>query len=359
MNLQALLALLSVPGIGPARARKLIDHFGSPEAALKAESGGLSRIEGFSPKIAAELSKADWKWAASQLESAEKMGARTVTLWDDDYPRLLKEIYDPPPLLFTEGDIARAREPALAVVGTRAPTNYGVAQTNSIVGGLAGRGFTIVSGMARGIDTEAHKACLEAGGVTVAVLGCGLDITYPRENEALRKRIADTGAVISEFPFGTEPSGHNFPRRNRIISGMCAGALVIEAGDRSGALITARYAVHQNREAFTLPGNVDRPQSRGCNQLIKNGCAQLILSEADILEAMNIQLSLKMETKEAVKPKIKGDKLKIYNLINTDPVYIDDIAIAAGMNPSETLTILFELEMAGLIKAVAGKRYVR
>ncbi len=359
MNTEALLTLLTAPGIGPNRARKLVEHFGSPETALEASPQEISRVEGLSLQIAEALKEADRDEAARQLDEARRFGAKTVTLWDEEYPRLLKEIYDPPPALFVEGDLKRLTEPVFAIVGTRTPTEYGASHTRSIAGGLASRSFTIVSGMARGIDTEAHKACLEAGGVTIAVLGCGLDITYPRENKALRARIAESGAVITEFPFGTEPTGHNFPRRNRIISGMSAGTLVVEAGDRSGALITARYAVLQNREAFALPGNADRPQSRGCNALIRAGHAQLAASEADILEALKIQLALKIDIQEPKKPKIKGDKLKVYNVINTDPVYIDDIAQAAGMNPSETLTILLELEMSGYISEVAGKRYRR
>jgi len=360
VNIPALLTISNIPGIGPVRARNLIAHFGSPEAALSAGAGEIAAIANIGPKIAGAFKPVDPDFADKQLEEAEKAGAQCLTYWDDDYPPYLKEIYDPPLVLFFQGSSDCLQQFCLAVVGTRKPSEYGRTSTKNIVAGLARQNLVIVSGLARGIDSLAHLAALDAGGYTVAVLGSGLDIDYPRENRKLRDRITEQGVVISEFPFGTVPDGRNFPRRNRIISGLSLGTLVMEAGERSGALITAAYAVDQNREVFALPGDVRRLQSAGCNRLIKTGRAALITSEMDILQVLQIQLSLKLEAPEAEKmPALSGDQLKIYQAVGSDSIYIDDLAQAVQMNPSETLTILLEMEMNGLINQVAGKRFVR
>ena len=360
MNIRALLIISNIPNIGPVRARTLISHFGSPEAVLSANMNEIAAIANIGPKIAEAFKQIDPDFADTQLEEAEKAGAQCLTFWDDDYPRYLKEIYDPPLVLFLQGSAECFQQSCLAVVGTRKPSEYGRASTKNIVAGLARQELTIVSGLARGIDSLAHNAALEAGGYTAAVLGSGLDIDYPRENKKLREKIAERGAVISEFPFGTIPDGRNFPRRNRIISGLSLGTLVTEAGEKSGALITAAYAVDQNREAFALPGDVRRPQSAGCNRLIKTGRAALITSEMDILQALQIQLSLELEAPEPDKaPSLSGDQLKIYQAVGSDSIYIDDLAQAVQMNPSEVLTLLLEMEMNGLINQIAGKRFVR
>ena len=360
MDIEALLTLLTVPGVGLVRARRLIDHFGSPENTLRAGMKEIRAVTGIGPETVESFSNADHKSAARQLRLMEDYGAAVITLWDDNYPVLLKEIFDPPLILFVDGDVGALSQKSFGIVGTRNPSQYGRSQTESIASELAGRGYCIVSGMARGIDSMAHKAALEAGGSTVAVLGCGLDVAYPRENSGLKKRITENGAVISEFPFETPPEAKNFPRRNRIISGLSMGTLVIEAGYKSGALITAAYASDQDREVFALPGDVTRVQSGGCNRLIRNNTAALITSAADISEAMgdagrNSRQSVLLE----VPPDLKGSKLSVYNSLNHNPIYIDDIALKLNMNTSEVLTVLLEMEMDGHVKSLPGKNYVR
>jgi DNA processing protein len=244
-------------------------------------------------------------------------------------------------------------------VGTRKPSHYGITQTGSIARELAQKGITVISGLARGIDSEAHKGALEGGGITVAVLGCGLDINYPRENKNLCQSILEQGAVLSEFYFGTPPESKNFPRRNRVISGLSSGVLVTEAGERSGALITAAYGIDQNREVFALPGNVDRVQSKGCHNLIKSGRAHLITCAHDILEILNTQLDLKFDKTPPPEIHLPKELEKLYHSIDTEPMYIDEIALKAELSSSETLTKLLELEMMDLIKQLPGKWFQR
>ena len=360
MNLTALLTLLSAPNIGPVRARKLIEVFGSPEAVLAAGKTEIATVPGIGLKIAESFSQVEPNFAEQQLKETEKHGAKIVTYWDDDYPPYLKEIYDPPLALFVQGELECDGNPCLAVVGTRKYSQYGRNCTENIVAGLIQNGFTIVSGMARGIDGLAHQTALAEGGKTVAVLGCSLDVVYPIEHKKLKEQIAQNGAVISEFPFTTEPEGVNFPRRNRIISGLSRGTLIIEAGEKSGALITAAYALDQNREVFALPGDINRRQSEGCNQLIKTGKAALVTSAKDILDAFQIQLHLPLEVLNEVKePELDGAQKKIYQALTLEPIYIDDLALAVQINPSDVLTILLDLEMSGYIKQVPGKRFIR
>jgi DNA processing protein len=337
----------------------LIAHFGSPEAVLQANPREIAELSGLGIKTAEAFNSIDRNETNSQWQKLQDTGAQCLTFWDEDYPVHLKEIYDPPLILFYQGDLQVLQTPCIAIVGTRSPSEYGLTHTKSIAGGLAQQGITVISGMARGIDSSAHKGALEVGGRTVAVFGCGLDITYPSENKKLREKIVDQGAVISEFLFGISPDGKNFPRRNRVISGLSLGTLVVEAGEKSGALITAAYAIDQNREVFALPGDVHRMQSRGCNHLIKTGRAMLISSEMDILEALRVQTSLKFEMEKIPEPELSPEQRKIYEQLSLEPLYIDDLATAVQMNSSEVLTILLQLEMEGVIKQVPGKRFVR
>jgi DNA processing protein len=354
-----LLALLAVPGIGSLRARKLLVHFKNPCEIFQAGTKEIAEVARCGISIAENLKRPDFVQAEKELKKAQEIEARIVALEDNNYPPLLKEIYDPPLLLFVQGELPDSGEKCFAIVGTRSPSDYGNNQAQSIASGLARQGLVIVSGMARGIDSASHRGALEAGGKTVAVLGCGLDITYPTENKRLRDRIANQGAVITEFFFGVTPEPSNFPRRNRIISGMSLGTLIVEAGDTSGALITAALAYDQNREVFALPGDVTRLQSRGCNRLIRTDWARLVTSENDILEALQVQLDLKLEKSEPLPLNLSPDLNAIYNILNTKPQYIDDIAHSAGMNPSEVLTILLQLEMDNLIRSLPGKYYVK
>ena len=361
MNIRDLIALLNINGIGPSRARRLIDHFGSPGQVMSASLKEISQVQDIGPKTAGNIveSSPDYNFADEQLKKAEDSGSKVMTYWDDDYPALLKAIFDPPLLLFIQGQHEVIASPSLAVVGTRLPSQYGSAQTRKIVAGLVASGLTIISGMARGVDSIAHKAALEAGGKTAAVFGCGLDKTYPPENEKLRKEICNNGAIISEFPFGTMPNAPNFPQRNRIISGLSFGTLVIEAGEKSGALITAKYTLDENREAFALPGDVNRPQSNGCNKLIRECGAMLVSSHEDILRALEPKLKLKSKPQETPNLSLTGQQLKVYEHINYDPIYIDDLAQNVKMSSVEVTTVLFELIMMDAIRELQGKRYVR
>ncbi len=359
-HIRSLLTLQRLPGIGVVRAKKLIDHFGGAEKVLQADAKAWAEVDKIGAKTAGGMLLPDYDYADKQLEKLLKYGAEVVSLWDDEYPALLKQIYDPPLLLFYEGTLEILKRDCFAIVGTRSPSQYGINLTKSISGGLAQRGFCIVSGMARGIDSEAHKAALAAEGTTAAVLGCGIDVVYPRENSKLKKQIAEKGVVLSEFPMETIPEGQNFPRRNRIIAGLSVGTLVAEAGLKSGALITAAYAIDQNREVFALPGDVIRSTSQGCNRLIKNQTAALASCAEDILEALG-KTTKEGKTAAAVKPEpnLKGTPLALYNLLSLEPIYIDDLAQKMNLTTSEVLTVLLEMEMDGIVKSLPGKYYVR
>lgn len=360
MDLQALITLLDVPGVGIVRAKKLIDRFGSPENVLNASVKELQTVADIGPGTAAAFAGADSKSAEHQLNIMCDYGAAAITFWDDNYPPLLKEVYDPPLILFVDGDADVLTKKSVGVVGTRNPSQYGRNQTRAIVSELAKEGYSIVSGMARGIDSEAHKAALDNGGPTVAVLGCGLDVVYPRENKDLKRRIAENGAVVSEFPFETPPEARNFPRRNRIISGLSLGTLIIEAGYKSGALITAAYASDQNREVFALPADVTRAQGSGCNRLIRKSTAALVTTAADIIESLGGSADKgKQSALFEIPPDLKGARLEVYNCLDNGPVYIDEIALKLKKNTSEILTILLDLEMDDHVKSLPGKNYVR
>jgi len=354
------LTLLHIPGIGVVRAKKLIEHFGGAEQVLQADAKALSQVDKIGVKTAEGLLLPDYNYADKQLEKMLKYGAKALSFWDAEYPPLLKEIYDPPLVLFYEGNVEILQRDCFAVVGTRTPSQYGISQTRAIAAGLTQRGFCIVSGMARGIDSEAHKAALAAEGTTIAVLGCGIDVVYPKENSKLKKQIAEKGLVISEFPMNASPEGQNFPRRNRIISGLSVGTLVAEAGPKSGALITAAYAADQNREVFALPGDVTRLSCQGCNRIIRNHTAALAASADDILETLGRLVKAgKIPSEAKPEPDLTGTPLNIFNCLSYEPLYIDDLAHKVNLTTSEVLTVLLELEMDELVKSLPGKYYVR
>ena len=265
-------ALSMAPGVGSVLFKRLTEAFGSPEGVFHATAKDLERVEGIGPKVISCLKRFGWKaQVAKELRGLEKAGARLVTWNEEEYPRSLKEIYDPPPLLYVRGSLTPEDQKAVAVVGSRYPTTYGQMYAQRIAMGLSRRGVTVVSGLARGVDSAAHGAALTAGGRTVGVLGCGIDVIYPPENGRLLEAVASCGAVISEFPLGTPPDSDHFPIRNRIISGMSLGVVVVEATLRSGSLITARFALEHGREVFAVPGNADSARSAGTNRLIRQG----------------------------------------------------------------------------------------
>jgi DNA processing protein len=272
-------ALTLVPGVGSVLFKRLVEAFGSPEGVLKASPRDLNRIEGIGPKVIASLRGFDWKSAAEkELISLEKIGARLLTWEEEEYPPNLKQIYDPPPVIYIMGEVAPQDQRAVAIVGSRYPTTYGRMAAERISFGLGKLGVTVVSGLARGVDASAHQGALASGGRKIGVLGCGIDIIYPPENRDLGDRVSSQGAVISEFPLKTPPDSDHFPIRNRIISGISLGVVVVEATLRSGSLITARFALEQGREVYALPGNVDSARSEGTNRLIKQG-AKLVMRE--------------------------------------------------------------------------------
>ena len=281
-----------------------------------------------------------------------------LTLWEKEYPSLLKKIYDPPIFLFVKGSMSKPDEDSLAIVGTRTPTSYGKRIAKDLSEGLASAGLTIVSGFARGIDTVAHRMAVTVGGRTIAVFGNGLDITYPPENRGLLPQIEQKGAMISEFPFGTKPDAGNFPRRNRIISGLCHGIIVIEAGNRSGSLLTAFNAVDQNREVFAVPGRLTDKMSTGCLRLIRHGAIPVENCQ-QILDTINPKLVNPIKpVQHELRLDVTGDEMAIYSILSNEPKQVDRIVEESKMDPSSVLTILLDLELKGMVTQLSGKLFV-
>ena len=344
-----------VPGIGRVRLGQLESHFGSVEAGWKAsqsqlkssglDSGSVKSIVASRPGIDLDV----------EMEKMEHFGVRAFTLHDEGYPARLKETYDYPPVLYVRGSIEAQDEWSLAIVGTRGATVYGRQVTEEIVADLARSKITIVSGLARGIDTVAHRSALEAGGRTIAIFACGLDTIYPAENAGLAKRIMEHGALVSEYPLGIRPRSDNFPRRNRIMSGLCLGTLVVEAGEKSGALITAQMALEQNREVFAIPGSVLSPASLGTNRLIQEG-AKLVLDYTDILEELNLMtVSRQIEMKELIPP--TETEAVVLRQVGAEPTHIDEICRASGLAVSTVSSTLALMELKGLVKHIGAMNY--
>ncbi len=358
-SLEALLGLYSVPGIGPARMRKLISSYGSPQNVLNASARSLMSLEGIDIKTAEKIKTAvNDKFVQSQLEQLKNNNVQILTFWDSSYPDRLKRIYDPPVFLFIKGDLKLLETKGIGVVGSRVPTSYGKVITEQLSLEIAQNNLTIISGFARGIDSIAHNAALKCGGKTIAVLGNGLDITYPAENKRFLKAFESQGLFVSEYPFGTNPDAGNFPKRNRIISGLSLGVLVTEAGGKSGALLTAMYAIDQNREVFAVPGPITSGKSTGTNNLIKQG-AKLIQGINDITSELSGQLSLKLDQPVKPEPKLNGREKTVYDLLKNDAMHIHQFALRAGISTSEALTTLLTLELSGIVRQMAGKMFTR
>jgi DNA processing protein len=345
----------AIPGIGRVRFNQLESYFGNLEAAWKAgpaelRQAGLDRnsvraISNARPRISLE----------EEVERLERFGIRAVTWHDSEYPARLKEIYDYPPLLYIRGSIIAADEWCLAVVGTRRPTVYGRQVTEELVTELARSKITIVSGLAKGIDSVAHNAALDAGGRSIAVMGGGLDTIYPAENAALARSIIKNGALLSEYGTGTRPRPENFPRRNRIMSGLSLGVLVVEAGMTSGALITAHLALEQNREVFAVPGSILSPASKGTNQLIKEG-AKVVSDPGDILEELNLTaVAEQLEMKEII-PSSETEALLLKKL-GAEPVHIDEVCRSSGLPMATVSSTLAMMELKGMVKQVGTMNY--
>jgi DNA processing protein len=357
-NLHGLLRLQSVPGIGSQRMRALMARFRSPEVILNASMRELMEVDGIEKTLAHHIRTApDGRFADEQIFLLDKANARIVTFWDGEYPSLLKKIFDPPVLLFMRGEFAAADCKGIAIVGTRSPSAYGRLMAQRFAGELARNGLTVVSGLARGVDTIAHREVLAQGGRTIAVLGSGVDVIYPDENSKLADQIAGQGAVVSEFSMGAKPDAPHFPRRNRIISGLCVATLVIEAGQSSGALITADCALEQDREVFAIPGNINNPKSYGCNRLIQQG-AKLVHSIEDIWEEIGATIHANTDDRLPNLALTEQEK-KIYSLLSQEPLHIDLIAQKSGLPTSQALATLLTLELKNLVRQVVGKNFVR
>jgi len=326
------LALKAVPGIGNVTYRRLIDHFHSPEMVFRASIQDLMEVEGVGKSLAYEIKR--FKGEQKILEEIKLMakeGVSLLTIKDESYPDNLMQIYDPPPLLYIKGKMKKEDRDAIAIVGSRNASSYGTEIAKKISQELARQGICIVSGMARGIDSTAHRGALSVAGRTVAVMGRGLDIIYPYENKNLFYEIASHGAVVSEFPMSTPPAGVNFPRRNRIISGLSLGTLIVEASVKSGSLITANFALEQGREVFAVPGNVLSFRSKGTHRLIKQG-AKLVEDAKDILEEIMFKLQLRSLKPQEQKlcESLDMEEEEILKIVGKEPIHVDEIIDLLG-----------------------------
>jgi DNA processing protein len=349
-------ALKSIPHVGNVTFRRLVEHFGTPGRALSASERELSLVRGISTAAIASLLTHDPRNEAErECEALKRSGARIVTLHSPDYPGLLLQIPDPPPFLYVKGELRRS-ETAIAVVGSRRASGYGISTTEKIARGLARHGITVVSGVARGVDTAAHRAALAEGGRSIGVLGCGIDIVYPVENKKLFCEMASQGALVSEFSMGTQPLAENFPRRNRIISGLCRGVLVVEAAERSGSLITAQCALEQGRDIFAIPGNIHSMNSRGAHRLIKQG-AKLVERVEDILEELSDRACGTQEQPSLSRFSFSPTEASICSVLSATPLHIDEIAAKCALTVADVSAILLRLELNGIIIQHPGKLF--
>jgi DNA processing protein len=369
-SLRSWFALRAVPGLHDAEACRLVQAFGSPEAVQAASTEALMACGSFSLSVAQAIQRGPDRDTQQgidrELRDLDRLRLAVVTYLDAGYPPRLKMIPDPPLLLYVSGALDQRDQYAIAVVGSRRPTAAGRLVTEELSRDLASAGFTIVSGLARGIDAAAHRGAVAADGRTVAVLGCGIDRTYPPEHQALRKQIEAKGAVVAELPLGAYPYGYHFPRRNRIISGMSLGVVVTEAAVQSGSLITARLAAEQGREVFAVPGFVKAETSRGTNGLIKQG-AKLVEHVVDIIDELLPQLDRSFRDRLRDRPKIspetgpplEKEEARIYGMLSFEPVQIDRLIEASGLSAADVAAFLLSLELKQLICQLPGPSYIR
>jgi DNA processing protein len=361
----AWLALRGIPGVGPVLFHRLVQAFGSPARAFQTPLAELRTLRGVSDTLAQNiLGFRHWDRVEEHVSRLKAFGAEILTLDDPSYPVRLKEIPFPPPLIFVKGEIKSEDSLALAIVGTRTASYYGKKVCRSLAKELARRGLTVVSGLARGIDTVAHQGALEGGGRTLAVLGCGLDVVYPPENLELYGRIQESGALISEYPLGTSPEAHNFPRRNRIISGLALGVLVVEAGVKSGTQITAQCALEQGREVLAVPGPINSPTSVGPHRLIQTG-AKLVQDVDDILAELP-RVGAPVKTKAGAVPESPiGPRPVLFQvddpllpLLGAEPLQLEELVQASHLPAADVMSRLTLLELQGLVRELPGKCYV-
>ena len=353
------LRLALTPGIGPRTLKQLLDKFETPEAVLAASSSELQMVDGVGSKLAAAVREARQRDEAEhEIERCQAAGIRITTTRDHEYPHMLREMYDPPTVLYLRGEFTSPDHMAIAIVGSRHATRYGAKLARQLAGSLARAGLTIVSGLARGIDREAHEGALEVGGRTLAVLGSGVLNIYPPEHEPVAEQIAAAGAVMSESPTHAAPRSGNFPQRNRIISGLSLGVIVVEASQRSGALITAKHAMEQNREVFAVPGRVDSRMSRGCHALIRDG-ARLVETADDVLEELGPLAEPAKQSDGSLvhhpaELQLNDLEAQVLQAISQEPTSIDLVVHTTGIAVPRVLSTISVLEMRRLIRRVSG-----
>ncbi|HNS40104.1 MAG TPA: DNA-processing protein DprA [Promineifilum sp.] len=347
-----------VSGIGPAKVQALLGAFGSLESAWKASDYELSRL-GIDSRTLQSFNETRNNFDLDGYTQRVEEGGVSVLTWEDEaYPELLREIPAAPPLIFVRGGFEPVDRWSVAVVGTRRLTAYGRQVTRDLVAGLVRNGVTVISGLARGLDAVAHRTALEGGGRTIAVMACGIDKIYPPEHRDLAREIIDGhGAIISDYPFGSEPESAHFPARNRLISGLSLGVLVIEAGEKSGALITSRFALEQNREVFAVPGNINSPASIGTNRLIQQG-GKLVTRVEDILEELNLKMVAEQAVANVVLPET-AEEAALISQLSSQPVHIDELARLTGLPSSLVSGTLTIMELKGMVQQVGGMNYVR
>ena len=374
-DIEKWLGLIRAENVGATTFAKLIKHFGSADRALGASVSELAKVNGIGYKTAEQITATRGKFdVAAELELAAKLGVWIINLDDERYPPALSQIYDPPPVLYIKGSLGRQDNLAISIVGSRRCSLYGQEQASRLAHFLSSAGFTVCSGMARGIDTAAHQGALSAGGRTIAVQGCGLATIYPPENKKLFELIVESGACISELPLQYEPLSENFPPRNRIVAGLSLGTIVVEAGLRSGALISARMAMENNREVMAVPGKIDSPLSRGTHRLIKEG-AKLIESVEDVMEALgyigeqleeHVSAAAGKAAEKIDRPlfeikelKLSGHEKSIFEYLSKEPLHIEQIIADTDLAAGSVNAGLVSLRLKGLVKQLPGNLFVK
>jgi len=363
------LALRLTPGLGARLTAKLLRHFGSPEEIFRAS---LTELEACQLPVAAAqatFSKAAFRDAEKELAQVRKAGCHLIHWEESEYPKRLLEIYDPPPLLYVRGNEQVLNRHTISIVGTRRPTPYGNQIAERLARDLAEHGLIVASGLARGIDSSAHRgACAASRGGTIGVLGSGIDVIYPKENRKLFEEVEKRGAIITEFPMGTYPAPENFPVRNRMVAGMALGVIVVQGAQYSGSLITSRLAMEFGREVYGVPGNITEPVSFAPNQLIKQG-AKLVVGWEDVVEELPTEIRAELFPVEATTQEERASlfeanlspiEKRLFDLIRIEePIHVDELVETTGLSSSETLAALCEMEMRGIIRQMPGKQFVR
>lgn len=362
---EAYLVLNLLPKIGPVRVRRLLERFGAPERILLARAGEIAGVEGIGLDLAETVARwEDHVDLPREQSRIRELGLKLLTREDDLFPPLLGQVPDAPVLLYVWGEITKRDHQAVGIVGSRGATSYGMAMTKKLAFQISYAGFTVISGLARGIDTAAHEAAVASKGRTIAVIGSGIGKLYPPENMALAEKIVKQGqgAIVSEYPVDRIADKQTFPYRNRIVAGWCCGLLVVEAPARSGSLITAQQATEMGRAVYAVPGNIDRPSSQGCNRLIQQG-AKLVTDGADVLDDLLVLFPTAPRPPVLEEPRpavtLTLDEEILYNAIGSDETHINDIITHSGLTPATVSSTLMRLEMKRLVRQLPGRRYTR